>query len=260
MKISWVILTWNRVSVVQRAMAHNMRCAGRQWDELVWVDNGSSDGVDRWAERLKPDKLIRHEKNLGVAKGYNAAMHAATGDLVVITGCDMLMPNNWLAIFEEYFEKIPETGVACMYGGPLAWVPERARGGKGPGDWQHETVNGLPLIKAMPIGRRAFRKEMLEKHFGYFHEGFGFYGHEDLHWGHRAEKVCDEMGLRYYVIPDKICNHLGSEGIHPFNGMDGKEYWEFKQRECRDPKKDELLHKLNAEGWPYFNPYGPVAN
>lgn len=255
-KVTWVVLFWNRVDLLRQAMEHNIANTGvaRHDYELVMVDNGSVDGATDYAETLNPETLVKNHKNLGVAKGYNRGMVMATGEFIVITGMDMLMPDNWMRTYLDYFEKIPDTGVVSMYSGPLSWVPERARGGKGPGDWVYETINGLPTVKGMPFGRRMFRTDML-KHFGYFYEGLGLYGYEDVHWGFRAEQVCDEMGLRYYVIPDKIPQHLGTEGIKLYDGMDGKEYHAFKQREANDPEKHRIIADLGSRGWPIERPF-----
>lgn len=254
MKVSWLVLTYNRAEKVQRAITHNMRTAGRKWHELVWVDNGSIDGVRSVMQAAKPDVSVLHATNLGVAAGYNRAMALATGTHMVITGCDMLMPECWLDTMCRYFEAIPETGVACMYSGPLSWVPERARKGGGDGKWLREERGGLPIVHAMPIGRRMFSRELLRS-TGYLREDFGLYGWEDCEWGHRAERVCDEKKLLYYVIPDQIAEHLGTEGVIGFDGKDEREYHAFKQAETKDPKKQEVMSRCRAQNWPYYTPY-----
>jgi len=196
---------------------------------------------------FNPDVSVLHKENRGVAIGYNTGMVLARGDYIVITGCDMLMPANWLATFKEYVTRIPETGVACMYSGPLSWVPERIRG-------EEAILRGLRVRPAMPIGRRIFKRELI-KHIGYFHEGFGLYGYDDLHWGYRAERVCKELGLIYYVIPDQIAEHLGTEGVHAFDQKDESSYHKFKQEEVAMDYKQKLLQSLQLQGWPKFSPY-----
>lgn len=248
MTVSWIVLTFNRAEKVRRAMLHNKEQAGACWDELVWVDNGSRDHVRTVMETSQPDVSVLLKENLGVAKGYNRAMALATKDLIVITGCDMLMPKNWLATFLNYMEKIPSTGVACMYSKPLDRVKERLRS---PRD---ERLGGLPFRRAMPIERRCFRRSLL-KDFGYLNEGFGFYGHEDCAWAQTVEKICDQKGLLYYVIPNEIAEHLGNEGCDEFNGKDDLPYHNFKYRESHDPSKQKLLTELRLQGWPAFYPY-----
>lgn len=254
MKVSWLILTYNRAEKVQKAVSHNIENCGEQWDELVWVDNGSSDDVRDVMAGFKPDTSVLHKTNLGVGPGYNRAMLLATGEYMVITGCDMLMPKDWLKTFKTYMKAIPQTGIACMYHAQLSWVPERKRKMKAGGDWNRETINGLEIVHAMPIERRMFSRKLLGK-IGYLREDFGLYGWEDCEWGHRAERVCDELGLLYYMIPGNHPEHLGTEAIKSYDGKDESEYHAFKQRESADPRKQDVMRQCREKNWPYYTPY-----
>ncbi len=248
--ISWVILTHNRSEIVDRAIAHCMNNAGDGWDELVWVDNGSKPIHYNYLDTvIDADVTVRLKKNLGVAKGYNRGMAMATMDYIVITGCDMLMPDNWLRTFKNYVETIPETGVACIYSSHWTTHQERLRRGFG-----FREVNGLPIVDAMPIERRIFRRSLLAE-FGYFPETFGLYGFDDIAWAYRVEQVCDKRGLLYYVIPDAVAEHIGTEGVASFDGKDAVEYHAMKRREAFDPMKSIELQRLSADGWPGTWPF-----
>lgn len=248
MKVSWLILTYNRAEKVQRSVTWNMTHAGEAWDELVWVDNGSTDGVRGVMQAFSPDVSVLNPKNLGVAVGYNQALQAGTSDFLVITGCDMLMPKGWLKTMKDCFRRIPRTGIACIYSGPLHQLKERLRGPE-----KGEVHAGLRIVHSMPIGRRMLSRGLLEE-VGYFHEGFGLYGHDDVFWGHRAEKVCKQKGLLFYSLPDHTAVHLGTEGVVGWDGKDERAYHAFKQKEVVDPKKAALMGQLSSQGWPIFNP------
>lgn len=251
MKISWVILTYNRANSVCKAIPHSMAKAGMKWDEIIWVDNGSSP-EDRHAINEvmgladNVTKVLLPE-NLGVAKGYNRGMALANGTHIVITGCDMLMPPNWLKSMAECFDIIPKTGIVTIYAAPISKTPERIRG-------PEEVVSGIKIRPAMPIGRRMLTKD-LQRKIGYFNEGFGLYGWDDVAWGHTAERVCDELGLRYYNLVDKVAEHLGTEGNVGYDHKDEHEYWKWKKREVEDPKKRELMNKLSKDNYPTFTPF-----
>lgn len=246
--VSWVILTFNRGAMVKQAIEHCMANAGDTWEELVWVDNGSTDGLQfNIRDKFNPDVLVLNAANRGVARGYNQAMGLASKDYILITGCDMLMPDNWLKTFKEYVRRIPNTGVACMYSKEMDAVPERLRGSP-------QTFNGLPIVHAMPIERRIFKRTLL-KNFGYFPETFGLYGYDDMAWAYRAESTCREEGWPCYMIPNQVAVHLGTEGINPADGKDDIEYHAFKRREALDPAKQAELRRLRAEGFPRFSPY-----
>lgn len=229
MKISWLILTYNRPETVRRAMRWNMANAGAECDEIVWVDNGSESIWDIGPPMTLSDVVIQHNENLGVAKGYNRAMALSTGTHMVITGCDRLMPDNWLKIFKTEFEKDPALDAACMWEKP----------------YSERFYRGLPL----PMGARMFSRRIL-KLAGYLREDFGLYGWEDVEWAHR---VCHAT-LKIKLLP-QMPRHFGSEGIEAYNGMDPPEYHAFKAKEARDPKKKELFERCRREGFPYYSPY-----
>lgn len=247
MKISWVILTFNRAEVVLECFKYNLRTAGRKIDEIIWVDNGSSDLTRPYMTGMSPDVSILNSKNLGVAKGYNRGIVLATGTHIVITGCDRKMPLNWAYTFEKYFNEIPNTGLISCYSKSLEVVNERKRGAQ-------ININGLEIIPSMPMEAKCFPRELL-KDTGHLREDFGLYGHEDLEWGHRVERVCLEKNLLTYTIPGFVAEHFGTEGSSNYNGEDTRDYHEFKKLECQNPSKEFLMSNCRKENWPYYTPY-----
>lgn len=254
MKVSWLILTYNRSNSVLKAIPHCMANAGYPWDEIIWVDNGSEYSEYRAMESFFDNKCdpavitkVSIPKNLGVAKGYNTCMALARGTHMVITGCDMLMPDLWMAKMANCFERIDNTGIVTIYASPLSVVPERIRG-------PERVENGIRIRPAMPIGRRML-PVALQRKIGYFHEGFGMYGWDDVAWGNRAEIVCAQQGLSFYSLPELVAEHLGTEGNIGYDHKDEHEYWKWKKEQVADPAKQALLSKLRKEGWPGFNPY-----
>jgi GT2 family glycosyltransferase len=238
MRISLVVLTFNRAEFVERSMAHNIAAAESPIDELIWVDNGSTDGVREVMSGFQPDVSILNKTNLGVSKGYNRGFALATGDYIVLTGTDMLMPQGWLTRFRTYLTALPNTGVACIF----HQDPRRT----------HKKTceaNGLVYHPCLPWGRRIVSRELLQKKIGYLREDFGLYGYEDIEWARRAVRVCRGEGLLTYALPGQRAWHIGSAKQDP------PEYRAFKDREGSDPRKRELLEKCDAENYPYYNPY-----
>ena len=256
MKISWLLLTYNRANSALRAIPYCMKNAGREWHELVWVDNGSCPADRKDIEIMLSYQSAKHgfdltqvllPKNLGVAKGYNRTMALATGTHAVITGMDMLMPDNWLANMARCFEQTPETGVVTIYAKPIDETPERIRG-------PVYEAHGMRLQPAMPIGRRMLSVELLRE-IGYFPECFGMYGYDDIPWGHRAEKVCQEKGLLFYNLVDSVAEHLGTEGNVGYDFKDEHEYWRWKKEQVQAQYKQKLLVEIQKMGFPKFSPF-----
>ncbi|UOF82070.1 putative glycosyltransferase [Caudoviricetes sp.] len=246
-KLSWVILTYNRADMVKEAVSHNLLNAGHDIDEIIWVDNGSTDSVRDVMSKFNPDVSILNHENLGVAKGYNRGVVLATGSHIVITGCDRIMPDNWAKRFRECFEKISNTALVSCYSQPLDKVPERRRD-------THKNIDGIEIIPAMPMEAKCFPREIL-KDVGHIREDFGLYGWEDVEWGNRFERVAKEKGLLTYTLPDFTAVHLGNEGCEVFNKKEDPEYHAFKQKESGDPRKGEVMAKCRAENYPYYTPY-----
>lgn len=246
-KASWVVLTYGRAETVRKSMIHNVNNAGRQWHEIIHCDNGSDDGVREVMAIFQPTVKIYHRENLGVSRGFNVLHALTTGTHIVLIGCDRSMPHFWLNTFAECFEKIPNTGVVSMYSQPIDKLPERVRG-------KPQTINGIDIIPSMPFGARMIRKDVFLK-AGYFLENLGLYGFEDILHSERTMRVCDEMGLLYYSLPNQIPLHNGDEGVNDWSGKDSKWYHEFKIKEVRDPAKQVVMAKYRKDGYPYFNPF-----
>jgi GT2 family glycosyltransferase len=185
-------------------------------------------------------------------------MLLATGTHIVITGCDRLMPKNWLKRWAQNLEDYKNIGVISCYTKSIQDVFERCRESK---PWKlsaqkmsKEFIASFTHIRAMPLEARIFSRELLLK-AGFMREDFGLYGHEDLEWADRVERVTKEFGLMNYILPDMIAEHLGTEGINAWDGKDSEDYHAFKQKECKEPFKEELLQRLREENNPYYNPY-----
>lgn len=238
LRVSLVMLTYNQAETLARSMAHNITHAGAPLHELIWVDNGSTGDVHEVMRAYHPDVSILNKTNLGVSKGYNRGYALATGDYVVITDADMLMPDGWLATFVAYLIAIPHTGVACMFHHE---VKDKKR--------PVEYFNRLAYHPCLPFGRRIVSREFLTKRIGFLREDFGLYGWEDIEWAHRATRVCRQEGRICYSIPDNYAIHLGTHELDPVD------YRAFKTREGADPKRQDVFEQSRVMNFPYYNPY-----
>lgn len=238
--VTWIVLTYNRAETVKTAIASCMANAGTHWDEMIWVDNGSSDDMS-FMHDMKPDVKVLNKRNLGVARGYNIGLGLASRDYIVITGCDMIMPDGWLALFKEYIAAAPQS-IFSIYSKPLDYCRERLLGAP-------QLIGSLPVIPAMALERRIFKRSLLGS-IGYFPESFGLYGFDDLAWAERAHRHTTT-----YVIPTVHAIHLGTEGIYAQNEKELPEYHAFKHKEATDPAKQLELERLRRLGWPKYSPY-----
>lgn len=247
MKVSLIILTFNRADTVKGAVGHNLEVARYPVHELIHVDNGSTDNVREVMDVFGPRTKVYHSTNRGVSRGYNAGYAMATGDFVCITGCDRIMPDGWLAAWVDCFEKIPNTGIISCYSCDISHVPERNRGFP-------SVIADIPIQPCMPLEARIMRRELFLE-IGYLDEGFGLYAREDLCWAERAEKILTEKGLLSYTLPHFQAQHLGTEGVNEWDGKDHKLYHDFKRREVDNPASEARLVWNRANHYPKHNPF-----
>jgi glycosyltransferase involved in cell wall biosynthesis len=57
--------------------------------EIIFIDDGSTDGTAKECEGLRPLKLIRFRKNYGQTAGFDAGIKEATGDIIITMDGDL---------------------------------------------------------------------------------------------------------------------------------------------------------------------------
>ena len=88
--LSVVTLTWNRRDDLAESLA-SVRTQSVPPDEIIVVDNASSDGTAEILTRDFPEvRVLRLARNIGIA-GYNRGAARARGDLVVFLDNDMTL-------------------------------------------------------------------------------------------------------------------------------------------------------------------------
>lgn len=92
--------------------------------EVIFVDDGSTDGSGRWLDHLaKKDERVRvlHQENGGTARARNAGMAVSSGEYLMFMDDDDRMSRNHV---QEYVSAIEETGADVVIGGYRRITPE----------------------------------------------------------------------------------------------------------------------------------------
>jgi Glycosyl transferase family 2 len=93
MSVSVIIPTYNRVGFIANAIESAMN-QSRPPDQIVVVDDGSTDDTDRVLRKIEGPVLAIRQSNRGVAAARNRALRAATGDAIVfLDSDDLLLPS-----------------------------------------------------------------------------------------------------------------------------------------------------------------------
>lgn len=211
-KVSIIILGFNQVKYTKLCIDSLVKNT-RQKYELILIDNGSTDETAEYFKSIAGAKAIINADNLGVARGWNQGLRAATGDYLCILNNDTLLPPNWLENMVRLCESDPKIGLVGPRSNNISG-PQKVEATeiKTVDDvWpyaecyhkehdlsaiEYERVTGFCLVMSRPVF----------KSIGYFDERFGKGNFEDDDYCIRARY----MGYRLMFANDSFVFHFGS--------------------------------------------------
>lgn len=212
-RVSIVMLTFNRVELTRQAI-ESVRTSTRQPDELIVVDNGSTDGTGAHLDELASAgvHVIRNPDNRGVAAGWNQGLRAATGDCLMVLNNDVVVDGDWLERLVRVAYTVPRAGlVGCRsnyVSGPQVLRPGYERLADFPGfARRHAALTDgswfeLPRVVAVAL---LWRRDVYER-IGEFDERFRPANCEDDDYCVRALQA----GYRNLIANDVFLHHVGS--------------------------------------------------
>lgn len=170
MKVSVIVTVLNEREAIERLL-QSLEAQTRPPDEVVIADGGSTDGtiaiLSAWASAGRLPLRILEKPGANISEGRNAAIGAATGDVIATTDAGVRLEQDWLEKLVAPFEgQDPEHVVSVVSG----WFVADAQ-------TLFETVMGatvLPHVREiepetfLPSSRSvAFRKAAWEASDGY---------------------------------------------------------------------------------------------
>ncbi len=105
-----VILAWNAWEHT-RACLESLQPTLRPGDQVVVVDNGSTDATRENLARFPWVDVVRNDENRGFARGCNQGAAAARGDIIVFLNNDTIVPAGWL---EELLAPLADPAVGAV--------------------------------------------------------------------------------------------------------------------------------------------------
>lgn len=218
LRVSVVIVNWNGARVLPSCL-ESLNRQSRPADQIIVVDNGSTDGSANWLKQLKGANLVRVflDTNTGFSGGNNAALPHVTGDVIALLNYDARPHRDWIAAALPLFEQERVGMVACKSlclddpsqidkAGHLIYFDglNRGRGTGHKDDIRYQC--GEEVL--WPDGSAGFYLKSAIDEVGFLDEDFFLYG-EDAELGMRLRWA----GYRCLFQPRSVINHEHSVGL-----------------------------------------------
>ena len=209
---SIVIPAWNGWALT-KACLDSLRETLRPQDEIILVDNGSTDATGSAAARTPRVRVIANETNRGFAAACNQGAAAAQRDVVVFLNNDTLVAGHWL---DELLTPFADPAIAAT--GPRSNFVSGAQLVANPNyvtkpfgsfkqfvrQWQADHRGDLTEVEVLIGFCLAVRRTSFEE-IGGFDEGFGIGGFED-------DDLCARLraaGHRIVIAHGSFVHHEG---------------------------------------------------
>lgn len=217
MSRSIIVVSWNGCRYLEPCLDAALAQMDSA-DELIVVDNGSTDGSAALVRQRYPGVRLREsEANLGFAGGANLGLSAARGEALFLLNQDVVLQDGALAAMSETL-KDPGVGVAgckVLYpdgtlqhaGGVIHWPRAVAdhRGVGQPDDGRWDAARDVDYVTGAAWG---FRRDVLDA-VGGLDAGFWPAYYEDTDYCFRVRAA----GLRVVYVPAAVAIHAESTAL-----------------------------------------------
>ncbi len=190
--------------------------------ELVFVDNGSTDGTPEYLQGLARDhnrvRVLLNGSNLGFARACNQGLAAARGRHLVLLNSDTVVTDGWLEGLVAVAESRPRAGLVGPVTNNISGLQQLDRVG-----YDQESLSGLEAFAAAEAAGHAgevertmrltgmcllVKRELLAR-IGGLDEIFGLGNYEDNDYCLRAHLA----GYECLVARGVFIHHFGSRSF-----------------------------------------------
>ena len=211
MRASVIIVSYNSREYLSGCLPSLIPSLGQQ-DEIIIVDNASSDNTSSWLIQYYPKiHLIRSNRNLGYAGGNNLGAKHAHGKYLVFLNPDTIVDEHWLDSLVNVLDNNSEAGLAT----PKILLLQNPQTINTCGNDVH--ISGITLCRGMNQPASCYSKQEgvsavsgaafairtdLFNTLGGFDESFFMYMEDtDLSWRARLH------GAQCIFVPNSLVHH-----------------------------------------------------
>jgi GT2 family glycosyltransferase len=110
--VSLIIVNWNTKDLVLKCIKSALETKAAFSQEIIVVDNASSDGSAEAIERDHPCVVsIKNDKNYGFARGNNIGIEKSKGRYVCLVNSDVQVLDRTIGYLIDYMDKNPRVGI-----------------------------------------------------------------------------------------------------------------------------------------------------
>ena len=253
-KLSVLVLTRNRLALLKRCL-HALEQQTAPPEEVVVVDTGSTDGTREWLKEqggaFSFALAVQHQESGSFAEARNAAVEAASGDLIGFLDDDCEATGDWAERMRSGLSEYDALGGVAISGEflvfPRWWHPEMnwLIGLSGPGLFNASSgAFDYPSTSNLSVRRTVFKQikfQELRNNFksGSLYEG----GREDAQFWREVRRA----GFRTQIDPKCVALHhfghdrFGKRQLIRRALADGRAFW---RRERQESYLDQAVRDL----------------
>lgn len=245
--LSVIIVAWN-VRVLLDGCLRSLRPLLDTGDEVIVVDNASTDGTVAWLRAAWPRvQTIASAANLGFGRGNNAGLAAARGEWLLLLNPDTIVAPGAIATLVAFLAAHPRAGLAAprlryadgrlqrnafRFPG-LAQVfldlfPLHPRLLESPLNGRYRAERGpaaVPFPIDHPLGAAMLIRRAAYAQVGGFDEGFFMYS-EEVDWCRRIRAA----GWSIWQVPGAEITHLAGQSTRQVAAPMYVELWRARYR------------------------------
>jgi glycosyltransferase involved in cell wall biosynthesis len=210
--ISIIIPAFNEVEIIGQVIEMITACLSENSveHELIVVDDGSTDGTAEVVEAIEGVRLIRHEFNQGYGAALKTGIRQSQYPLIAIIDADGTYPSDVLPRLLACMNRC-DMAVGARTGEhvkipfvrrPAKWILKKLA--------EYLSARKIPDLNS---GLRVFRRELAERFFGIFPDGFSFTTTITL--------AALTGGYRVQFLPINYYKRVGQSTIKPIRDFSG---------------------------------------